>query len=263
MATVNKISDYLERRVPSYTKMDFDNVGLLVGITEKEVYRALISLDITDEVISEAVDIKAQLIVSHHPLFFNIKSVVDTDMKGRKIINLISSGISAICLHTSLDAAEGGVNDALLEALGAKSEGLLVATGAHEDGRPYGMSRIGKLPEVMKFADFLPKVKKDLKTSGLRYFDAGRPVLKIGCCGGSGGDDLHAAYTAGCDTYITADIKYDRFLEAKEMGINLIDGDHFCTENVVMPRIKAMLSEGFPELEVKVSEIHRQTVGFI
>jgi dinuclear metal center YbgI/SA1388 family protein len=263
MAKVHEIGAYLEKRVPSYTKMDFDNVGLLVGLTETEVTRALVALDMTDEVIKEAIDFSAQLIVSHHPLFFNLKSVVDTDMKGRKIVNLIQNGISAVCLHTSLDAAEGGVNDALLEAVGADFEGLLVETGKLPDGRPYGMSRVGRLRRPMELMDFMQKIKKDLSTAGLRYHDAHLPVSKIGCCGGSGGEDLQAAFAAGCDTYLTADIKYDRFLEAKEMGINLIDGDHFCTENVVVPRIRAMMLDGFPELEVKISEIHRQTVRFI
>ncbi len=71
------------------------------------------------------------------------------------------------------------------------------------------------------------------------------------------------AAEAGCDTYVTADLKYDCFLSAKELGLNLIDADHFCTENVVVPQFKRMLLKGFPELDVFISKVHAQTIRFI
>ena len=61
---------------------------------------------------------------------------------------------------------------------------------------------------------------------------------------------------------MTADVKYHQFLEAKERGLNLIDADHFCTENVVVPVLAAMLKKNFPDVEVEVSKVHRQTAQF-
>ena len=264
MATVSMIRDYFNEKAPYYMKLDFDNVGMLVGCCGVDVTKVVTALDITDEVVDEAIDCGAQLIVSHHPLLFDaIKRVTDDDSKGRKIIRMIQNGISAICLHTNLDTAEGGVNDCLLGALGASCGELLDPHGTHTDGTPYGIARLGKLDEPMAFSTFLQMIKASLNSNGLRYVDGGKPVHKIACCGGAGAMDMEKAFLAGCDTYVTADLKYDHFLWAKEVGLNLVDADHFCTENVVVPRIREMLLEGFPELDVKISEVHKQTIQFI
>ena len=263
MASVKMIRDALNERVPFVMKLDFDNVGMLVGFCDAEVKTALCALDITDAVIEEAVSLGAQLIVSHHPLIFEpLKRVTDDDLKGRKVIRLIQNGISAICLHTNLDTAEGGVNDCLMAALGARVTGLLAPHGAHPDGTPYGISRLGELPVPVELDDFLARTKQRLNVSALRYVDGGKPVQRIACCGGAGGSDMRKAYEAGCDTYVTADLKYDHFLDAKELGLNLIDADHFCTENVVVPHLKRLLLEIDPTLDVHISKVHRQTVCF-
>jgi len=263
MATVAEIRDYFDKIAPFYMKLDFDNVGLLVGFCDAEVTRVLTALDITDEVIEEAVEYGAQLIVSHHPLIFDaIKKVTDDDTKGKKIIRMIENGISAICLHTNLDTADGGVNDALMTALGGEVVGLLDPHGAHPDGTPYGISRFGKLSEPTAFYDFLQSIKTRLCSNGLRYHFSGRPVYKIACCGGAGAGDMQKAFEMGCDTYITSDIKYDHFLWAKEFGLNLIDADHFCTENVIVPIVAEMLCNEFPALEVKLAQCHEQTAQF-
>jgi len=262
MAKVKEIRDYFQARIPFYMAMDFDNVGMLAGFCDAEVTRVLTALDITDDVIEEAISAGAQLIVSHHPLLFNaIKRVTDEDDKGRKLIRLLTNGISAICLHTNLDSAEGGVNDLLMETLGARVTGLLEPHGAHPDGTPYGVARLGELSSPMVFKAFLERTKQCLKTP-LRYVDSGKPVWRLACCGGAGGGELEQVIAAGCDTYVTADLKYDHFLRAKEAGLNLIDGDHFCTENVVVPRIRQILLEGFPDLDVQISRVHGQTVKF-
>ena len=108
----------------------------------------------------------------------------------------------------------------------------------------------------------LPFCMAVLKTSGLRYYDSGRQVCKLAVMGGSGGDSLETAYRLGCDTYLTADIKYHHFLEAQELGINLIDGDHFCTENLVIPVLAQRLRAAFPETEFTISKRHHQVIRF-
>ena len=264
MAIVKDIRDFFEEAVPSYMKLDFDNIGMLVGFCGREVHTVLTALDITDAVIGEAAEIGAGLIVSHHPFLFDpLKRVTDDDAKGRKVIRLIQNGISAICLHTNLDTAEGGVNDCLMQALGARVTGLLDSHGAHPDGRPFGIGRIGELPAPADFDEFLIRTKQRLHTNGLRYVSGGKAVYKIACCGGAGGSDMWKAVEAGCDTYVTADIKYDVFLAAKELGLNLIDGDHFCTENVVVPHLRRMLQARFPDLDIRISKAHGQTIQFI
>lgn len=264
MVKVSEIRDFFNEIAPFYMKLDFDNIGHLVGFTGAEVNRVIVALDITDEVIDEAVDCGAQLIVSHHPLIWEpLKRVTDDDSKGKKIIKMIQHGISAICLHTNMDTAVGGVNDALMEALGAKVTGLLAPHGTHPDGTEYGIARYGELPESVEFDVFLEKIKKSLNANGLRYVASGKPVRIIACCGGAGAGDMQRALAMGCDTYVTADLKYDHFLWAKEFGLNLIDADHYCTENVVVPVMREKLASRYPELEVTISKVHKQTVQFM
>ena len=263
MATVKEVFSCLDALAPCAIKMEFDNVGLLAGFPEAEVTKILTALDITDAVIDEAVEWGAELIVSHHPLIFHpLKRVTEDDNTGKKVIRLVQHRMSAICMHTNLDAAAGGVNDALMEALGVPVTGLLSVYGTMADGTPYGIERIGELPEALPLEAFLARTKQALNCTALRYVDGGRPVRRVACCGGSGGSELEAVIAAGCDTYVTADLKYDRFLLAKESGINLIDADHFCTENVVIPMLCRALKARFPALEVRVSNVHKQTVQF-
>lgn len=248
------IYKFLNELAPIELKMDFDNVGLLVGDPNAEVKSCLVALDITDAVIDEAAHKGAQLIVSHHPVIFEaMKSVLPDDEQGRKLIKLIKNDIAAVCMHTNLDIAEGGVNDALMAALGCPVSAAL---------DPDGCGRVGEYPQQIEMNDFLELCKTALNANGLRYHDAGRSVKRIAVMGGSGGGSLHCAFELGCDTYVTADVKYNHFLSAAELGINLIDADHFCTENVVVPVLADKLKAKFPELNVMISERHCQTAKF-
>lgn len=263
MTKVNDVLSYLNELAPIELKMDFDNVGLLVGNSDSNVKTVLVALDITDEVIDEAVSIGAQLIVSHHPIIFEpMKSVLYSDLDGKKIIKLIKNDISAICMHTNLDIADGGVNDALINALGALSDGFLEYTGTDTDGTERGCGRIGELKEAMPLSEFLKKCKSSLNANGLRYHDAGLAVKRIAVMGGAGGGAVELVNSHGCDTYVTSDIKYNNFLDAKELGINLIDADHFCTENVIVPVLQEKLCKRFPDCEIAISKKHEQTAQF-
>ena len=254
MPTVADILAFLDEKAPMARKMDFDNVGLLVGHGERAVTRVLVSLDITGPVIDEAQTMGAELLVSHHPLFFELKAVTDGAMEGHLALSLAEKGMAAVCMHTNLDAADGGVNDALMAALGGTATAVLEPET--------GIGRVGTLAAPKAFDEFLPLVKKALCCNGLRYHDAGRPVERLAVCGGSGGGEIALAAQAGCDTYVTADVKYHQMLEAAYRGVNLIDADHFCTENVVAPVLAGWLRERFPALDVRVSRVHRQTAQF-
>ena len=254
MPKVEDVLAFLSKKAPVEAKLDFDNVGLLVGRSDRNVGRALLALDITDEVIDEAVELGADLIVSHHPLFFELKAVSDASWSGSRALRLAENGIAAICMHTNLDAAQGGVNDALLAACGCEY--------TEEFDPETRIGRIGTRPATTELTVFLAELKVALGCRGLRYVDGGRPVHRVAVCGGSGGGELELAVRVGCDTYITADVKYDPFLEARHYGINLIDADHFCTENVVVPVLKNWLDEAFPEMESRISCRHGPTALF-
>lgn len=260
MITVYDVFQALDCLAPAERKMDFDNVGLLVGRRDTPVHRVLAALDVTDEVISEAEGESADLIVTHHPVIFQpVKSITDETSAGRHLLRLIGAGISVISMHTNLDAADRGVNDALARSLGLNGISLLTVDGTDSSGAEYCCGRMGETGRTMTLQEFLPAVENALGADGLRYCDAGAAVRRVAVVGGNGGSYLKAAIDAGCDTMVTADVKYDVFLEAKECGINLIDADHFCTENTVIPVLAEYLRTAFPSLAVMISARHGQT----
>ena len=255
MTRINDVYSYLCELAPLEMQMGFDNAGFQIGRGGNEVHRVLMALDVTDAVVREAEELGAELIISHHPLIFTpVKNITDCDAEHRRLLELAAKNIAVISMHTNLDIAEGGVNDVLIRALGAEPECALDADGC---------GRVGTLPEEKDMEGFLTECKTVLRVKGLRYYSAGRPVHRLAVMGGSGGDCVDDAYAKGCDTYVTADIKYHQFLHAAELGINLIDADHFCTEDLVMYSLRDKLAARFPETEFTVSAVHHQIIDFI
>ncbi len=265
MATVREIYQYLDGLAPFSLQMEFDNAGFLVGRGERAVSKILVSLDITEEVAEEAAELGAELIVSHHPVIFRpAKSVTDGDPDGRVLLALAEHRIAAICAHTNLDAVAGGVNDALAQKLGLVQIEQLHQDGLDHEGRPYGIGRVGTAHRPgMTAGEYAAFVKEKLGAASVRYADGGKPVRRVAVGGGSCGSMLADAAARGCDTFVTADVKHDQYIEAKAMGITLMDAGHYATEQVVCPKIVEYLARCFPALEVRMSRTHREVYGWV
>ena len=127
MAAVREVYEAMDRWA--------HNAGFLVGRGDREITKILVTLDITLDVVREAADWGAQLIVSHHPVIFHpVRSITDGEPTGRILLELIEGGVAAICAHTNLDAAQGGVNDCLAQALSLTQVGQLHQDGTLPDG---------------------------------------------------------------------------------------------------------------------------------
>ena len=249
MATNRDILNLLRRIAPPELAESWDNNGLLCGRADAPVTKILVALDPFEAVAQEAIDIGAQLIVTHHPLIFRpAASVTDETSVGRTLLALIEHGIAAINAHTCLDAAPGGVNDALAAALELED---VASCG--------GMWRMGLVPK-QPVSHFAALVKHRLGANGVRFADAGRPVQRVAVCGGAGMDYLQEILDAGCDTFVTGDVKYNGFWDAADLGINLIDAGHFPTENPVCGVLADAIRAAFPEVEVCLSQSHRDIV---
>lgn len=266
MRTVNEIKTALFALAPAYMKENWDNVGLLCGRGEQEAETVLVALDPFPEVAREAKERGAQLLVTHHPLIFlvtgSLRAVNDESIVGQTILYLTENKIAAVNLHTNLDSAPGGVNDVLAEILGLTNTQVLSPAGEDGQGRAYGLGRYGEIT-TCELPDFLSRVKKRLNCGGLRYVSGGKPVRKVAVGGGSCGEFLKNAADLGCDTFLTADVKYNQFADAKELGINLIDAGHFPTEAPVCKYLAAELRKTFPDLCVLESETNRDCVQFL
>ncbi len=262
MTTVADILKYIETLAPRSMKMDWDNVGLLCGSKSAPVTKVLVALDPFEHVCDEAAAWGAELIVTHHPIIFQaMKSVTDETSIGRGLTTLIRHGISAVNAHTNLDCAPGGVNDVLARTLGLRNIRVITPSGTDAEGQEWGLLRMGDIGE-QDLPDFLAAVKDKLCCEGLRYVDGGKPVHRVAVGGGACAGGLVEAFDAGCDTFVTADIKYNQFWDAHDLGMNLIDAGHFATENPVISVLASKIAAQFPELQVKISESHRDCMKF-
>ena len=262
MATVADILHYIETLAPRSMKESWDNVGLNCGHLDRQVTKILVALDPFAHVCQEAKDFGAQLLVTHHVLIFQPGFLTDADEQGRNALFLIENGIAHINAHTNLDVAPGGVNDCLAAKLGLSGVRVIHPSGVDEAGREWGLLRCG-YTEEQSLASFLTFVKEALGCEGLRYVDGGKPVRKVAVGGGSCGSEMLEAVDAGCDTFVTSDIKYNQFWDAKDLGLNLIDAGHFYTENPVVFYLAAKIQAAFPEVAVKISETHRDCMKFL
>lgn len=263
MPTVSDVERALFDWAPRELAESWDNVGLLCGREAQEVTRILVALDPFEDVCREAAERGAELIVTHHPLIFVApQSVTDRDSVGRCILYLARHGISAINMHTNLDCAVGGVNDVLARTLGLRGVHVIGPKKTDAQGRECGLLRAGTTEETT-FAAFAAHVKSALSCSGIRYVDAGKPVRRVAVGGGSCASELPDVRDAGCDTFVTADCKYNQLWDAHDLGINLIDAGHFATENPVCAPLADYLRGKFPEVEVLLSEKHADPIKFL
>ncbi len=262
MPTVRDILEYVQALAPLSMKEDWDRVGLNCGHLDQPVTKILVALDPFYHVCREAKEMGAQLLVTHHTLLWEPGFLTDETEQGRCALFLIENGIAHLNAHTNLDQAPGGVNDCLAARLGLESVRVLKPLGRDEQGRELGLLRGGYVRE-QSLPQFAAQVKKALSCEGVRYVSGGKPVRYVAVGGGSCGSEMGDALAAGCDTFVTSDIKYNQFWEARALGLNLIDAGHFYTENPVVDCLAAAIAEKFPEIVVKKSETHWDCVKFL
>ena len=261
MPTVKEILDYIEIFAPTTMKEDWDNVGLNCGHTDKEVNTILVALDPFANVCLEAKSVGADLLITHHALIWEHGFVNDQTEQGRNTLYLIENNIAHINAHTNLDCAPGGVNDILAKKLGLSDISVIDPKGIDAIGREWGLLRQGTVRE-QSLDVFLHTVKESLNCDGLKYADCGKPVHRVAVGGGACAGEMRSALAAGCDTFVTADLRYNHFWDAKALGLNLIDAGHFHTENPVCEYVATMLQNAFPKIKVLTSTVHQDCAKF-
>ena len=245
--TVRTLYEKLCERIPEDLREDWDNDGLMCSSDDSlEVKRALITLDVTEDIVDYAISHDIDLIVSHHPLIFRpLKTITEESHVARKVIKLIKNDISVMSFHTRADKVDGGVNDTLADILRLKNV------------TPFGegfLGRIGTLDEEHSMEDFSYLLKGLLDCDGVRVSDACIPVQRVAVVGGDGKDYIGAALKAGADTFVSGRIGYNIMAEAGEMGINLIEAGHFFTEHPVTQFFQTLLHRLDPEMYVEIMD---------
>lgn len=238
MPAIEDVLQFVQEIAPPQLAEDWDNNGLLVRCGDA-AERILVTLDITMAVVAEAQRLGCNLIVAHHPVIFSpLRSIGEDDVA----YALVKAGISAICAHTPLDAAEGGVNDALAETLGLQEVKELPPLG-----------RVGTLPQAMTPEVFAAHCAKVLKAP-VQLANAGREVATVALVGGAGKEFLADAVAAGADCFVTGEAGHHTALDALAAGVSLVVAGHWATEHPVVPRLAQRLREKFDGVGVFESE---------
>ena len=258
MWTVQEIYDEMARLAPPELAESWDNVGLLVDCGGP-VDRVLVALDITPDVVAEAVQRGAQLIVSHHPVIFSpLKRLDGHDVA----FQLVHSGVSAICMHTNLDAADGGVNDTLAALFGLRV--TIPFAG--------GCGRIGTVdtitvPQLADKAQQVLGAHINAPAAGqavqIKYADCGRPVQRLAVVSGAGGSFFEEALALGADCLLTGEANHHHACDAVRLGVSLVAAGHYATEFPVTEVIAERLRDAFAGLEVIVSAENRDPYTYI
>ena len=226
---LREIINSIESVAPRSAQEEWDNSGMQVGDTERDIQSVLLTTDITTDVVNEAIMRGCQLIISHHPLLFHgLKQVCGQTPQARIVEMAIKHSIAIYSAHTNLDSVPGGINTRLADKLGITHYRILAP---NETNNAVGLGIIGQLETPMAYPDFLTRVHTILKCTYVRYT---RPrvekVQTIALCGGSGAEFIETAIAQGADVYLTADCKYHEFQDA-DGRIGLIDIDHWCSEH--------------------------------
>lgn len=222
----------LGKEFPINLAETWDNVGLLVGDENREITKVQISLDATEEVIDHAIEVGANLIITHHPMIFSgLKNITSKNFMGRKILKLIENKIAVYSMHTNLDSAKGGLNEYIAIKLEAKNPKILEEKKDIDRVSLGGLGRIYSLETPTELGEYLEFVKEKLDLKSVKVVgDLGRKIKKIAVVNGSGASYLNKVEKLGVDLFITGDIKYHEGLDAREMGMALFDIGHYESE---------------------------------
>ncbi|MDO5111281.1 MAG: Nif3-like dinuclear metal center hexameric protein [Clostridia bacterium] len=243
--TLSDFLDLMERIAPKELAWERDNPGLLIGTERKEIKRVLIALDATPVTVREAIDYGAELLLTHHPLFWNpVQRILPDDPETAAAYQLIRHGVGLFAAHTNLDAAQGGVNDQLSKVLRVLDAQPLP---------PDALGRIGRVEGFASFGAFAAFVQETLHTTVHVCGDMNAPISNVALIGGAGGSELPSVLAAGAGAFVTGELSHDRALWAQQAGLNVIVAGHYETERVVLEPLARRLQEAANDVQYKVT----------
>ncbi len=246
---VRDIIQVIESFAPLSIQEKWDNSGLCIGSQDAEVTSVLLGLDCTPELVDEAIECGADMIVTHHPLIFSgLKKINSEDPVGEAVVKAIRAGIAVYAAHTNADKVIEGVSGAMAARLALTDVEVL-----DEDGEGTGLGAVGNLPEPMDASDLITYVKEKF---GLKVMKTSRPltekISRVALCGGSGGSLIGAALRSGAQLYISGDISYHNFFTPK--GFMLMDIGHYESEKEIVDILFSLIKKNFPTFAVRITQ---------
>lgn len=257
---VREITSLIEAFAPLSLQESYDNAGLIVGREDDEIHRVLLTVDVTEEVIEEALEQECDMIVAHHPIIFHaLKRFNSSSYVERCVEQAIRHGIVIYAAHTNLDSAQDGMSWRVAQMLGLENIEVLDPTSS--EGAGFGV--VGELSEAVASEDFMRRVMECFSVGALRHSDIVLPKVKrVAICTGAGGSLIDKALDAAADIYLTSDLKYNDFMR-HEKSIILADMGHFESEYCVIQILFDILSKKIPIFAVRKSVRSRNPVNYM
>ncbi len=258
---IHEITSLIESFAPLAWQASYDNAGLVVGRPDDEVEAVLLAVDVTEEVIREAVERGCGLVITHHPIIFHpLKRLNSASCVERCVEEAIRHGIALYACHTNLDSAPEGMSYRLAAMLGVENCTLLEPSDRLEG---VGFGVVGELPVPVKTEEYLQRVLKTLNCKCIRHSRiASECVRRVAICTGSGGSMIPLAQRAGADLYITADLKYNDFM-TPEGGLTVADVGHFESEYCAIEILFDILSKKLCTFAVLRSNATRNPIQYL
>lgn len=257
---LKEIKSFLEGMAPLAVQESWDNSGLQIGCSDKDIHKVMVCLDLTEAVLDEAEAIGADLVISHHPLIFKgLKSISGNTYQERCVRKAILSDIAVYSAHTSLDNILGGVNHKIASLLGLSSLRWLDSGESAETlagtCAGSGSGLIGELPQPVPVEEFLHSVKEKFGVKALKYSPvaAGTTIRRVALCGGSGAFLLPKAVEMGADCFISGEFHYHDYFDP---GTLLIELGHYESEQFTQDLLKESLEKAFPGLEIVKTSVN-------
>lgn len=264
---IKEIVYALERFAPLPLQESYDNAGLQIGLTaEQEASGALLCLDVTEEVIREAIDLGCNLIVSHHPLLFRpLKRVTGATQVERCVRLAIQNDIAIYAAHTNLDNAEDGVNYRIAEKLGLVDVQMMQAHQVlvRERSVTAGSGLIGYLPAAEDSLAFLQRIKDVFRIECLQHNELlGRPIQTVALCGGAGAFLLDEALRLEADAFLTGEMSYHQFF-GHEQEIQIAVMGHYQSEQYTREIFFQIISDLVPDLPLFTTNVDTNPIKYL
>lgn len=259
---VADIIDAIETVAPPALQEEWDNTGLLVGRREAECRGVMLCVDVTVEIVREALDAGCDMIVSHHPLIFKgLKRLNGAGRVEQSVELAIKEGVAIYCCHTSIDNAPGGVSWTMAKRLGVTDCGVL---SQHAGNDPtVGLGTIGRFSEPLAAAELVERVKRSFGSPVARCSRLPQGAIsRVAMCGGSGSEFLGEAIAAGAQAYITSDTRYHDFVDYGDK-IFIVDIGHFESEECTKEIFYQIITEKFPNFAVRYSVIETNPISYL
>ncbi len=247
-----EVMEVLENAYPKHAALEWDNVGLLVGRTEKEVKKVYIALDATDEVIEEAILSGADMLITHHPLLFSpLKKITDEYFIGSRVVKLLQHDISYYAMHTNYDVL--GMAELSGKLLGLQDVKVFEVTDYENN---IGIGRVGTLEHDMTVRECCELVKQVFQIPNVKVFGSiKQQVKRVAISPGSGKKMTTVAVKHGADVLITGDIDHHEGIDAVAQGVTIIDAGHYGLEHIFIQDMVKYINENMPGLIVEHAEI--------